>query len=118
LNIQRNLTSFAILLGFYGAGEAAVWLLGIAFPGSVVGMILLATALNTGLLDLKHVEWAADLLLSQLGLLFVPPSVGVMLYFDLIARDWLALAVATLGSLVAVLWSTALTARFLMKREQ
>lgn len=107
------LVSFGILLGFYGAGEGIVRLLGLAYPGSIIGMALLAVCLVTGLLDVDRVAPAADLLLSHLGLFFVPPAAGIMLYFDVIAADFLALTVATVVSLIAVLWATALTARAL-----
>jgi len=40
-----------------------------------------------------------------------------MLYFDLIARQWLPLAVGIVGSLLAVLWATAWTAQLLEKKE-
>ena len=115
MKILRLILSFALLLVFFGLGEGLARLSGLPVPGSVLGMVLLALGLMTGLLKLAWVEEGADLLLSQLGLLFVPPAVALMLYFELIARDWLALSVGTLVSLVAVLWTTALTARFLMR---
>lgn len=85
-------------------------------PGSVVGMLLLTAALASGRLHVRHVEVAADALLSQLGLLFVPPAVAVASYLDVIADEWVALLGATCGSLVAVLWVTARVAHHFEKR--
>lgn len=116
MKLLKLLVSFAVLLAFFAVGEGIAWLTGLPLPGAVLGMVLLSTCLVTGLVDVAHVEASADLLLSYLGLLFVPPAVAVMLYFDLIARDWLALSVGTLFSLLAVLWSTALSAKFLLRR--
>jgi holin-like protein len=114
----RLALSFALLLAFYGVGEGITWALGLAFPGAVIGMALLAGCVMAGVLDIERVAPAADLLLSQLGLLFVPPAVGVMLYFDLIAADFVALSVGTVVSLIAVLWTTGLTARLLTRESR
>jgi len=78
----------------------------------------LVAALVLGVIEVEAVESAASLLLSNLGILFVPPAVGVMLYFDLIAAEWLPLLAGTFGSLLAVLWSTAFVARLFEKAEE
>ena len=111
----RFILSFSLLLAFFGAGEGVVRLLGLDFPGSVIGLLLLTGSLMSGLLDVRHVESAADFLLSYLGMLFVPPAVAIMLYFGLVVRDWLPLLAGTVLSLVAVLWTTAFTAHCLMR---
>ena len=117
---RQVLVSFTLLLLFLAAGEVASHYLkraGFPIPGNVIGMVLLTAALLAGAVKLEWVEPGADVLLSELGLFFVPPGVGVMLYFDLIAREWLPLLAGTLGSIVAVLWATAIVARLLEKRE-
>ena len=114
---RETVCSFAILLAFLGAGTAISRGFDLHVPGNVLGMILLTVCLMTKILDVKRVEPAADMLLSEIGLFFVPPGVAVMLYFDLIAKQWLPLLAGTVGSLVAVLCVTALTARLLEKRE-
>jgi holin-like protein len=114
---KETALSFALLLAFLGLGNAISLGLKLHVPGNVIGMILLTVCLLTGILDVKRVEPAADMLLSEIGLFFVPPGVAVMLYFDLIARQWLPLLVAIVGSLLAVLWVTALVARLFEKKE-
>jgi len=114
---KETVVSFALLLLFLGAGNAISLGLHLRVPGNVIGMILLTVCLLTKVLDVKRVEPAADMLLSEIGLFFVPPGVAVMLYFDLIAKQWLPLLAAIVGSLLAVLWATALAARFFEKKE-
>jgi holin-like protein len=114
---KETVVSFALLLFFLGVGNAISLGLKLHVPGNVIGMILLTVCLLTKILDIKRVEPAADMLLSEIGLFFVPPGVAVMLYFDLIAKQWLPLLAAIVGSLLAVLWATALTARFFEKKE-
>nr|WP_256502709.1 CidA/LrgA family protein [Desulfuromonas sp. KJ2020] len=83
--------------------------LDIPIPGNVLGMGLLLVALGLGIVRLEWVQEAADLLLSHLALLFVPAGVGVMVYLDLIARQWLPIVAATVISTFVVMAVTALT---------
>ncbi len=93
----------AILFCFLAVGEQASRLAGIPVPGSVLGMLLLAAALRLGLVRGETVQAAADALLDNLSLLFVPAGVGLMLYFDLPARDWWSVLAAVVPSTFLVM---------------
>lgn len=75
----------AVIYGFYLAGEWLVDVLGIPFPGSIIGFLLLFGALSLKLLPLRAVETGAQAMLAYLPLYFVPATVGIMNYFDLFA---------------------------------
>jgi holin-like protein len=94
---------FAVLLSFQLFGELAMRGLGWPVPGNVVGMALLLAALMFGQVRLEWVTEAAELLLTHMALLFVPVGVGVMLYFDLVAREWLPILTATVLSTFVVI---------------
>lgn len=94
---------FAILLFFQLLGEMAVRGFGWPVPGNVVGMTLLLLALIFGVINLEWVTEAAELVLTHMALLFVPVGVGVMLYFDLLAREWLPIVAATVLSTFVVI---------------
>jgi len=104
--VRELAIGFAWLMAFLWLGEGIAHGLGLPVPGNVIGMVLLTTAILSGLVRLAWVARCADLLLSRLGLFFVPPGVGVMLYWDLIGREWLALTGALLGSALVVLLAT------------
>ena len=108
----KRVVRFAVLLGFWAAGEALVSVARLPMPGSVAGMLLLAAALRVGWIPLVWVRGAAELLVRYMGLLFVPPGVGLMLYFDLIGREWLPIMAAAVSSTMLVL----LTVGVLMQR--
>lgn len=93
---------FAILLALQLLGELLSRGMEIPIPGNVLGMGLLLLALRAGLVRVEWVQEAAELLLSHLALFFVPAGVGVMVYFDLIGRQWLPIVVATSLSTFAV----------------
>ena len=103
MNIIRALL---VVLGCLALGEAAVWILGLKLPGSIVGMGLLFAALQAGWVKLSWVEELADILMANLTLFLVPPCVAVISYLDVIANDWFSILTATIVSTVCVLLVT------------
>ncbi len=107
-----------LLLLFQLCGEFIARMLDLPIPGNVLGMGLLLLALMTGLVEIKWLEEAAELLLANLGLFFVPAGVGVMVYGDLIAAEWLPITVATILSTFVVMAVTGVVAQKLETQEQ
>jgi holin-like protein len=108
---------FAILLLLQFLGEVISTGLNLPIPGNVLGMGLLLLVLNLKLVRIEWVEDAVELLLSHLALFFVPAGVGVMVYFDLLAAEWLPIAVSTVVSTFVVMAVTGWVAKLLEKRE-
>jgi holin-like protein len=109
--VVRGLT---LLLLFQLCGEIVSRSLDLPIPGNVLGMGLLLLGLMTNLVDVKWLEEAAEMLLSNLALFFVPAGVGVMVYGDLIAAEWLPICVATVLSTFVVM---AVTGKLAQKLE-
>jgi len=111
----RGLT---ILLLCQMAGEFTSRGFGLAVPGPVIGLMILFCGLR--LLERRpaEVDAAADMLLANLALLFVPAGVGVVRYGSLIGEEWLAISVALLGSTAATLAATAIAMRLLLDRRR
>ncbi|NJC87373.1 MAG: CidA/LrgA family protein [Desulfuromonas sp.] len=106
---------FAVLLSFQLLGELAVRGFDWPIPGNVLGMALLLVALMVGVVKLEWVTEAAELVLTHMALLFVPVGVGVMLYFDLLAREWLPIVAATVLSTFVVIAATGHVTQWLAK---
>jgi len=107
---------FALLLGLQFLGEVLARGLGLPIPGNVLGMGLLLIALLLGWIEEGWIRDAAELLLSHMALLFVPAGVGVMVYFDLLRREWLAILIALVVSTFVVMAVTGWTEAWLEKR--
>jgi holin-like protein len=107
----RGLT---LLLCFQMCGELISRGFDLPIPGNVLGMGLLLLSLATKLVDIKWLEEATELLLSNMALFFVPAGVGVMVYGDLIAAEWLPISVATILSTFVVM---AVTGKLAQKLE-
>ncbi len=84
-------------------------------PGSVVGMLLLFLSLMALNSPPQTIQYTAEFLLRHLSLLFVPAGVGMMLLFDLIAEEWLAMLISMVLSTFVSLIFTAWVMQFLMK---
>lgn len=100
------LKQIAILLSCLALGHLVVWAVGVSFPGSIVGMLLMAAALQMGIIKLESVKGISDVLISNMSLFFVPNGVGLMLYFDIIKAEFWPIVIATLVSTVVVFVAT------------
>lgn len=112
------LAGFTWLLLFQCAGEALVRLAGLAVPGPVAGMALLAVALLVRRRTPESLTVTADGLARHLSLLFVPAGVGVMLHVHRLASEWLPIAVALVVSTVLAIAATAWTFAWLARRQE
>ena len=105
-----------LLLQFIGT-IVSTWL-SLPIPGNVLGMGLLLCALLLGWIKVDWLEEAADLLLSNMALFFVPAGVGVMVYADLIGREWLPISVGLVLSTFIVMAVTGWIEQALSGREE
>lgn len=107
----------AALLLFQSLGEVIAQLSGAPVPGPVIGLVLLLAALvwrqRRGAGEWAPLAQAADGLLAHLSIFFIPAAVGVMLYWEPLAREGLAWVVAIVASTVATI---AVTAAYLKGR--
>ncbi len=104
MEIYRGL---AIILGFLFSGQAISKLTHIPVPGSVLGMIFLTLALMTGVVKLEHVEEVGTFLIRNMSVMFIPPGVGVVVYWSLVKRDLLPISVALVVSFILTIVLTA-----------
>ncbi|MFQ8899271.1 MAG: CidA/LrgA family protein [[Clostridium] scindens] len=76
--------SLGIILAICLAAEFIVSLLPIAFPSSVMAILILALLLFTKILKEEHIRETGDFLLSNMALVFVPISIGMVEDFGLL----------------------------------
>ena len=103
-----------VLLSFIGEGISTYFQLPI--PGSILGLILLFLALEFKLLRLRHVNAVGNFLLANMTILFLPPAVGIMEKFDVIAPYLLPIVLIVFFAAVINIILIALVVQFIKKR--
>jgi len=116
------LNGITLLLVYQLLGELGVHFLQWSIPGPVLGMLLLFVTLWFKKGNMAAVDEAATGLLSHLSLLFVPAGVGLMVYFDRLADEWLpivtALVLGTVVTLVVSAWVMQLSSTWFSKESK
>lgn len=96
------------LLLFQAFGELVSRLLIPIIPGPVIGLVLLLIFLFCFRSVPASMNMVASGILQHLGLLFVPASVGVVMYWPLLKANGSAVVLALLLSVLATILVTAL----------
>lgn len=92
-----------VLFTFLAMGELVVWLTGIPIPSSIIGMLLLAAALQLRVVKLSQVEKMSNFLVRNLGFFFVPAGVGLMSCLQLLGDELLAIVGTMVVSTAVIL---------------
>lgn len=99
----RMLPGIFIVFFFFALGELAGWLLNDFIPGSVIGMMLLFTALCLRWVKPERIKPVANFLCDNMALFFVPAGVGIVNAFDILSQYWQAVLVACGVSTIIVI---------------
>jgi len=86
------------MISLVGEGISSVFHLPV--PGSIIGLVLLFLALQFKLLRLRHISMVGNFLLANMTILFLPPAVGIMDKFQVIAPYLLPIMLIVLGAIV------------------
>ena len=93
----------------------------IAFPASVIAMLLLLLCLMTGVLKIDHIREKSDFLLANMAFFFIPAGVNVINYLDILKANWLPLllicVITTVITFAATAYSIRLTIWLLGRRK-
>ena len=90
-------------MAFLIIGKLINHFLYIPIPGSIIGLLLLFTALSVRIINVDIVQPASHILLKYMTLFFVPAGVGLMNYIDILSVHWLAILTSSLVSTMIVL---------------
>ena len=112
------LESLALLLALQTIGEVLSYALGLPIPGPVLGMVMLLVLLAVWPALVARLRATTTTLLQHLSLLFVPAGVGVMVHWQRLASEGVAIIVAIVVSTVLAIAAAALTVRALLRADE
>ena len=115
---SNMLKSLTILLAFQALGELLSFSLFPSIPGPVLGLIALLVFFFIKGGVPADIQSTANVFTANLGLLFVPAAVGVVVFWPVLAEFGVVILVTLLVSVVVTLVGTAwlldrLAARFM-----
>lgn len=105
--------SFAILYAMLYLGEWLTKLIPVGIPASIFGLLLLFFGLVTQLIKLDWIYAGASLFNRYMAILFVPVSVGIINYADLLVSQAEAFLLPNIISTLSVLIFGGLFADYL-----
>lgn len=114
---MKYMKQFSIIIGISFLGELLKVFLPFPIPASIYGLLLMFTALCTGVLKLEQVEGTADFLVEIMPLMFIPAGVGLMKEWDALAEIWLPFALTIVITTVVVMAVTGRVTQRMMRRK-
>ena len=70
----------------------------VGIPGSIWGLLILFIGLTTRIIRLEWIYFGSSLLIRYMAVLFVPVSVGIIKYYDLLVAQWKILLIPNILS--------------------
>lgn len=112
--ILKIITQVGIIFGVCWAAQIVEQALPLAFPASVIGMILMFLLLAFRVLKVDHIREKSDFLLGNMAFFFIPAGVSIINYFDVL-KDWVfQLIFICIVTTVITFAVTAYSMRFVM----
>lgn len=109
---MKIIKQFGIIFSLCWIATVIEGLLPIAFPASVIAMLLLLLCLMTGVLKIDHIREKSDFLLANMAFFFIPAGVNVINYLDILKANWLPLLLICVITTVITFAATAYSIRF------
>lgn len=99
-------------------GELLKYLIPLPIPTSIYGLILMLTALLSGILKVDQVDDTAVFLIDIMPVMFIPAGVGLLTSIEALRPNLTAIIVITILTTVLVMGITGITAQFVMERKK
>lgn len=113
---MKYLKQLSIILTISFIAELMEYLIPIPVAASIYGLILMLIGLMTKLIPLEKVEGAADFLVENMAIFFIPPTVGIMTSADALKEMLLPLCVVSVVSTILVMVFTGRVSQAILRR--
>ncbi len=113
---MRFVRQLAIILSISFVAELMEYLIPIPVAASIYGLILMLVGLTTKIIPLHKVEEAADFLVEIMPILFVPPTVGIMVSVEALQEMLVSLCVISVIYTILVMAVTGRVSQGIIRR--
>ena len=111
---MKYIIQFEIIIAISLIGELLNRLIPLPIPASIYGMVILFTALCTGLIKLSAVKETGKFLIYIMPMMFIPATVGLLESWSIMQNFLTAIIVISLVSTVAVMVLTGRITQFII----
>lgn len=99
----------AILFLIALIGEMISAVLPFSFPGTIVALLLLLLLLSTKILKEDQIKETGDFLLSNMAIFFIPATVGLIEYLEVLKSTWWKILIISFVSFILVFIASGYT---------
>ena len=117
MKIIRIIAQIFILWIFYFIGQVIVSWTGIFIPSSIIGLLLLWICLMTGIIKVEYIKDGASFMILYLTLFYIPATVGLIEYPELLRLEGILLIVAIFISSAVTLVITGKASQYIENKE-
>lgn len=115
---MKYIKQFTIILTISLIGEMLNRIIPLPIPASIYGMVIMFTALVTGIIRLSAVKETGKFLIYIMPLMFIPPTVGLMESWGVMKEFLLAIIVISLLSTIVVFAIAGHTTQLIIRRKE
>lgn len=115
---MKYIKQISIILIICLAAELLEYYIPLPVAASIYGLVLMLLALTTKLLPLEEVQDVADFLLSNIALLFIPPTVGMMDGVEIMKQMAVPLLVICMVTTLLIMGATGLVSQTILRKEK
>ncbi|MDH8677715.1 CidA/LrgA family protein [Fusibacter bizertensis] len=117
---MKIINQLGIIMGFWITGDLLSRLISsfVQIPSAIMGMVLFAIALTTGVIKEQQVKEISDLLLNNISFFFVPASVGILAISGMTANIMFKVIAIAIVSTIVTMFVTMWVTHALIKRKK
>ena len=112
---MKYIVQFEIIIAISLIGELLNRIIPLPIPASIYGMVILFTALCTGLIKLSAVKETGKFLIYIMPMMFIPATVGLLESWSVMQEFLTAIIVISLVSTVLVMVLTGHVTQLIIK---
>ena len=112
------LRQFCIILFVSFLGELLHVIIPLPIPASVYGLVLMLSALCTGIIKLNQVKETAGFLIEIMPVMFIPAAAGLLDSWPFLRPVWIPFIVITLISTVIVMAVTGQVTQKMIQKDK
>ena len=112
---MKYILQFEIIIAISLVGDLLNRLIPLPIPASIYGMVILFTALCTGVIKLSAVRETGKFLIYIMPMMFIPATVGLLESWSVMQEFLTAIIVISLVSTVLVMVFTGHITQFIIK---